>query len=111
MLTRWLAIFLFAVALTGAPFGMGRMMDTEHASVMHDAHAMAHHGHRQPDAGHIPGHDPAAPHFAACAACAAHLPLTGEAAQIAVLSGALQTGTTPRLSGIPALPDLPPPRA
>lgn len=107
MLTRILSIVLIALALTGAPFGMGRMMDTAHAAVdMHEGYGAAHqhHGSQQPD------HKSSAPHFVVCAACVAAVPQALSPVQIAVLTGVLNSGFVPHFEGLRAAPDVPPPR-
>ena len=106
---RWFATLIIAIALTGAPFGMGRMMDGAHdmaamQGMSHNMSAM----HHDTD---MPKHAAAVPHFMMCAACVAAVPDTLSMAQIAVLTGVLKAGFIPQLEGVRAAPDLPPPRA
>jgi hypothetical protein len=107
MFTRILSILLLALALTGAPFGMGRMMDTAHAAAaMHVGHGAAHQDHssQQTD------HKSSAPHFVVCAACVAAVSQALVPVQIATLTGVLKSGFVPQLKGLRAVPDVPPPR-
>lgn len=107
MWTRWISLLLLALAITGAPFGMGRMMDTVHAGhSVHNHHAMSgHHGH---DA---PAHDANVPHYVACAACAAAMTDGAPAMQLMVLQGALEAAIPDAMVGIIFVPLTPPPQA
>ena len=108
MALRFLSILLFALALTGAPFGMGRMMDTAHATYSqtgHIAHETGHSGQPQPE------HPAQTLHFTLCAACVASLPEMPAAVFLLVLTAPLQTARPPVISGLRALPPTPPPRA
>lgn len=102
-----LATLLLALALVGAPFGMGRMMDGAHASVQ----AMDHSNIGHMNHGDAPVHKSSTPHFLMCAACFAvsvsdALPFERvELREIAIARPALI------LHGEALLPDLPPPRA
>jgi hypothetical protein len=99
-----LFLILLALALTGAPFGMGRMMDGAHASVqVMDQSQMGHND--------LPTHKSSTPHFTMCAACFAvstgyGMPL--EQIELREIVIALPSAT---LHGKSMLPDLPPPRA
>lgn len=104
---RVFAIFLLALALSGAPFGMGRMMDTAHAG--HATHISQHvSGHHSDD---VPVHKAGVPHFMACAACAAAMVDASPDGQLMVLQGVLEAEETTPLTGVHALPLTPPPRA
>ena len=113
MLMRLISAVILALAIAGAPFGMGRMMDTAHD--MHAMHGMTHDmsamNHDMDHDMDMPRHDAAAPHFMVCAACVAAMPQSVVPVQIAVLTGVLKSGHSQRLQGMKALPDLPPPRA
>ena len=96
-----------AIALIGAPFGMGRMMDSGHQSMQTMDHSqMGHMNH-----GDAPAHKSSTPHFMMCAACFAvsandGLPLE----RIELLEIAISLPAS-ILHGEALLPDLPPPRA
>ncbi len=102
-----LFLVLLALALTGAPFGMGRMMDGAHASAQAMDHSqMGHMNH-----GDAPAHTSSAPHFVMCAACFA-LPVNAVLPlERIAFSENLNTLPTTILYGEALLPDLPPPRA
>jgi hypothetical protein len=104
MVVRFLAIFLLAFAITGAPFGMGRMMDTAHAAHA-SQHMSGHHGHD------LPTHNADVPHYVACAACAAAIADAAPAIQLMVLQGALEAATANAMTGITSVPLTPPPQA
>jgi hypothetical protein len=94
--------FLIAFAVIGAPFGMGRMMDQAHAKqTMHAAHGMQH--------GTEPPHKSSAPHYMICAACVAASAPAPSAFEPIVLTMALESAEPSALSGVPALPPVPPP--
>jgi hypothetical protein len=98
---------LLLLALTGAPFGMGRMMDAGN----HSMAAMNHSQMGHADHSDIPAHDSSTLHFAMCAACFAvstgdNLP--PERIKLHETAVALPSAI---LHGEALLPDLPPPRA
>jgi hypothetical protein len=98
---------LLLLALTGAPFGMGRMMDGAHASLQATDHRQMGQIHQ----GEAPTHEPSTPHFVTCAACFATPVGDGlliEALELRETALALPTTI---LHGKSLLPDLPPPRA
>jgi hypothetical protein len=107
MRSRWTFLVLLALAITGAPFGMGRMMDTAHAG--HSIHASqqmsGHHGHD------VPTHKTDAPHYVTCAACAAATVDVAPDIQLMVLQGTLQAAIPKAMAGIISVPLTPPPRA
>jgi hypothetical protein len=98
---------LLLLALTGAPFGMGRMMDGAHSSVQVMNHSqMGHMNH-----GDAPAHKSSTPHFMMCAACFAVSVMDSsppERLQAREIVIALPSAI---LHGEVLLPDLPPPRA
>jgi hypothetical protein len=101
-LLRQILPLLLALALLGAPFGMGRMMDQAHAQqTMHAAHGMQH--------GTEPPHKSSAPHYMICAACVAASAPAPSAFEPIVLTMALESAEPSALSGVPALPPVPPP--
>ena len=107
MWKRWISLVLLAFALTGAPFGMGRMMDNAHAGhSMHSGkHASGHHGQE------TPAHKADVPHYVACPACAAATVDASLDRQLMVLQGTLQAATSNAMAGIISVPLTPPPRA
>jgi hypothetical protein len=99
-----LAFFVvIAFAISGAPFGMGRMMDQAHAhQTMHAAHGMNH--------GEMPTHKSSSPHYMICAACvAAGVPDLSSYDPV-VLNATLNVSEPSAMEGAHLLPPLPPPR-
>jgi hypothetical protein len=103
---RVIAILLLAFALTGAPFGMGRMMDTAHAghTMYSGQHASGHHGQE------TPAHKADVPHYVGCPACAAAPMDASLDRQLMVLQGALEAEESKLFTGMRAVPLTPPPR-
>ncbi len=106
-----LLYFILAIALTGVPFGMGRMMDggnhTRQASTLvidHSAMGPMKHG----DA---PAHDPSTLHFVLCAACFAAPVVAAPPPERIAFRQAVAAIAALKLHGKSLLPDLPPPRA
>jgi hypothetical protein len=99
---RIISLFILALAVLVAPFGMGRMMD--HANALHDMHAS--HNLEQ---NALPAHKSSAPNYMVCAACVA------VAAQLVLISDpvalkeALDMSGSVALEGLLDLPPLPPP--
>lgn len=101
-----LFLVLLALALIGAPFGMGRMMDHAHQTMAAMDHSQM--GHMQH--GDTPAHKSSAPHFMMCAACFAvstGYSLPSERIELREIVIALPSAI---LHGNSMLPDLPPPR-
>jgi hypothetical protein len=94
---------LLLIALTGAPFGMGRMMDGAHHTMQ-----MADHGRMAHD--DTPMHKSSTPHFVMCAAWFDIY--VGETLSLERLARneTMQWMPTVILHGTALLPDLPPPR-
>jgi hypothetical protein len=102
-LLRQILPLLLALALLGAPFGMGRMMDQAHAhQTMHAAHGMQH--------GTEPPHKSSAPHYMLCAACVAASAPDTSAFDPIMLTTAIDSAEPAALNGMPALPPVPPPK-
>lgn len=107
VMKRWrlLLPLLLLIALTGAPFGMGRMMDLPsshgamHVSSMHDMRG-----------GGEPAHKSFAPHYMVCAACAATSNFANTVFEPYVLSAGLAALEPSALSGTHLLPPVPPPK-
>jgi hypothetical protein len=91
---------LLSLALLGAPFGMGRMMDQVHQT-MHAAHGMQH--------GTMPEHKGSTPHYVICAACVASIPQSPDF-ELTVLDAELTATVPSSLSGTHFLPPVPPPK-
>ncbi len=102
---RLILPLLLLVALTGAPFGMGRMMDmpgshgAAHASAMHGMHHDSE-----------PAHKGSAPHYMVCAACAAAPYSVNASFEFVVLPAELAVPEPSALSGTHLLPPVPPPK-
>lgn len=102
-----LATLLLALALTGAPFGMGRMMDGAHASEQAMDHSqMEHMNHSE-----APVHKSSTPHFMMCAACFAVSAQSSSLPEPVKLREIVSMLPISILHGNTLLPDLPPPRA
>jgi hypothetical protein len=105
---RLLLPLLLLIALTGAPFGMGRMMDHAHQTIaMVDHSAMGHQGMHH---GEAPADKPSTPHFMMCAACFTVAPAMGLQAETIALAERVTRLPTTILHGKSLMPDLPPPR-
>ena len=106
-LSQCILPMLLLIALIGAPFGMGRMMDSVAG---HDAEYHMTHMHGI-DQGKIPAHDPSTPHYVICSACVSAPPFAAEPVRLvleAEVPGSLIAKT---LNGTGFLPPVPPPRA
>jgi uncharacterized protein involved in copper resistance len=102
-----LFLILLALALVGAPFGMGRMMDGEHTSVQVMDHSqMGHIKH-----GDAPAHKSSTPHFMMCAACFAVSVMDASPPERLQTREVAITMPSAIFYGGDLLPDLPPPRA
>ncbi len=109
MMHRVLMMVFMAIALAGAPFGMGRMMDNAHQSAYSTADAHLDHGAMHH--GKAPVHDASKPHFVACAACAT-VPVEADLLAMDVtINEQVKPMPSAILHGNGLLPDLPPPRA
>jgi hypothetical protein len=107
MLFRWISIFWFALALIGAPFGMGRMMDSapSHAAMTHLDHMQG------MDHGKMPSHEPASPHYMVCSACVAAPVVHLVPVRLAAMAEKPDFLAAKTLDGTRFLPPVPPPRA
>jgi hypothetical protein len=102
-LARLAFFVLIAFAISGAPFGMGRMMDQTHAhQTMHAAQHMHH--------DKMPAHKSSSPHYMICAACVAAGVPDLSAFDPIVLNAALDASEPSPMEGAHVLPPLPPPR-
>lgn len=107
MLLRWFSMAFIVLALTGAPFGMGRMMD---GAAGHSA--MAHMDSMQGmDHGDMPAHKPSAPHYVVCAACVAVPVIQLVPVRIVAMAEKPDFLAAKTLDGTRFLPPVPPPRA
>jgi hypothetical protein len=110
-LSRFILPMLLLLALIGAPFGMGRMMDKApgHAP-LHQAHEMA---AMMPgmDHGPTPSHKDSTPHFMVCAASVAVSPPVPDALLLGFKLETFRPAVLAELDGIRFLPPVPPPRA
>ncbi|MGB8818246.1 MAG: hypothetical protein WCC66_10045 [Rhizobiaceae bacterium] len=106
-----LFLMLLALAITGAPFGMGRMMDAGagHATMHHAGHTFG----TMPgmDHGSTPAHQSSAPHYMVCSACVAAPVIFAETVRMAAISETQDMPDDNRLDGTRFLPPTPPPRA
>jgi hypothetical protein len=103
-LHRLIFPMLVLIALTSAPFGMGRMMDGAHQAMQVMDHSrMAHDD--------MPMHKSSIPHFVMCAAWFAVLPDETSPFLPIVLNETIAWMPHVILHGIARMPDLPPPRA
>ena len=100
MLIRLTALIILALALAGAPFGMGRMMDGAHGA----GHMAGMHGDSAPQ------HDRSAPHFMVCPAFAAACAPDIADTLIAILAEAPRLAAVTPIDGMQLLPPVPPPR-
>jgi hypothetical protein len=101
-----LLLMLIALALTGAPFGMGRMMDNSAGhSMIHQAHQMDGMDH-----GSAPSHDPTAPHYVVCSACLAASAPDAFPVRIILEGDGPISGDLSGIKGSQLLPPVPPPR-
>jgi hypothetical protein len=112
IMARLFPMLLLALALAGAPFGMGRMMDGAHgpahaAMLDHSAHAGHHRGQDLPAA----DHPATTPHFTLCAACIGAVAQSPQPVMLAVMTGRIEAAMPDLLTGIAKLPPTPPPRA
>ena len=103
-----LALLLLAFALTGAPFGMGRMMDGAHSQSQHAAMAGMDHGGKI--GGEAGDHKSNTPHFMMSAACFAAPVSAAQPLERIAFTETLHPLPTVILHGKALLPDLPPPR-
>lgn len=106
---RFILPLLILVALIGAPFGMGRMMDGAHSHNQHTAMAGMDHGDMV--GGKAGDHKPNTPHFVTCSATVA-VQAVAPAAQL--LSFEIERPlmvADAALHGNGLLPLTPPPRA
>jgi hypothetical protein len=99
-LLRSFVSLVLALALIGAPFGMGRMMDQ--AGTHQTMHAAMHH-----DGGLA--HKSSTPHYMVCAACTAFV-VESPAFELTVLEAELMATVPSSLSGTHFLPPVPPPK-
>ncbi len=107
-IARAILPLLMLVALIGAPFGMGRMMDGQaNHSAIHQMAGMAH----GMDQGSTPAHEPSAPHYMVCSACVAGPVLNIVPVRIALEDEAPRLPHSKTLNGTRYLPPVPPPRA
>ncbi len=106
-LTRLILPLLLLAALIGAPFGMGRMMDSAAGHA-----AMAHMDHMQGmDHGSMPTHEPSAPHYMVCSACVAAPVIQLIPVRLAAMADKPEFPVAMTLDGTRFLPPVPPPRA
>lgn len=111
MTKRMFAFLFLALALIGAPFGMGRMMDV---SAGHATMHQADHGSgnlTDKNHGSTPAHQPSTPHYMVCSACVAAPVTLTEAIRILAFSDMPRFTEETVLSGTRFLPPTPPPRA
>jgi hypothetical protein len=102
-LLRPILPLLLALAIIGAPFGMGRMMDQVGAhQTMHASHDMQH--------GAMPVHKNSTPHYMICAACVAAGVQAFSAFDPIVLNATLDDAEPSVFHGADLLPLLQPPR-
>ena len=106
---RLILPLLILVALIGAPFGMGRMMDTAHGSTQHSAMAGMDHGDMVH--GKTGDHKSNTLHFVVCSASVAVGPVAPAAQMLSFAIERRQLPAAKILHGNSLLPLTPPPRA
>ena len=98
---------LLLIALFGAPFGMGRIMDSAagHAAEYHmnNMGGMEH--------GKMPSHEPSAPHYMVCAACVAAPIVHAVPVRLVAMAEKPILIAVEQLDGTRCMPPVPPPRA
>ena len=105
-LARLALPLLMLIALTGAPFGMGRMMDS---AAGHDAeYHMNHMGGTEH--GKMPSHEPSAPHYMVCTACIPAPAIHAEIVRLVAMEETRSLIAVERLDGTRFMPPVPPPR-
>ena len=104
MKPRLYFLLLMIFALTGAPFGMGRMMDRGHMNAHGAGHMATAHGESAPQ------HDRSTPHYMVCPAFAAACAPGLAYSVIFILAETPRLAAVTPLQGMQLLPPVPPPR-